>query len=107
MQVKEYCKYKYYLEYDYDLLLEDIQKNISSEIYNISYEMTYIYHKILYTDPCYYWNKNVLKESIDLLEDLYLNYNSELSVDEDIFNYYLMGYNSYLQLTEIIKDLRN
>ena len=107
MQVKEYCKYKYYLEYDYDLLLEDIQKNISSEIYNISYEMTYIYHKILYTDPCYYWNKNVLKESIDLLEDLYLNYNSELSVNEDIFNYYLMGYNSYLQLTEIIKDLRN
>lgn len=98
MQVEDYYKYKYYLEYD--LLLEDIKKNIS-------YEMTYIYHKILYTDPCYYWNKEVFKETINLLDELYSDYNSELSMDEDIFNYYLMGYNSYFQLTEIIKDLRN
>lgn len=69
--------------------------------------MIYIYHKVLSTDPCYYWNKNVLKEAINLLEDLYFSYNSVISVDEDIFNYYLMGYNSFYQLTEIIKDLRN
>lgn len=105
--IEVYCKAKYYSEYNVDELIGDVQENILTDISSISNEMVYIYHKILYTDPCYYWNKNVLKESIDLLEDLYLNYNSELSVDEDIFNYYLMGYNSYLQLTEIIKDLRN
>ena len=105
--IEVYCKAKYYSEYNVDELIGDVQENILTDISSISHEMVDIYHKILYTDPCYYWNKNVLKESIDLLEGLYLNYNSELSVDEDIFNYYLMGYNSYLQLTEIIKDLRN
>jgi len=105
--IKEYCKVKYYQEFNTDSLLSEVQEKVFADITNINHEMVYIYHKILNNDPCYYWDKSVLKSTVNLLEDLYSNHNSDLFIDEDIFNYYLMGYNSYYQLTEIITDLRN
>lgn len=105
--VKECCKIKYYSEFNSDKLLSEIQAKVSSDVDGISYEMLYIYHKVLNSDPCYYWDKDILENTIHLLEDLYSNYSSLLSIDEDIFSYFLMGYNSYSQLTESITDLRN
>lgn len=105
--VKEYCKTKYYLEYNSEKLLREVQQKVASDVTSIEHEMTYIYHKILHSDPCYYWNKCVLEKTIYLLEDLYSNNSLALSIDEDTFNYFLMGYNSYCQLIEIITDLRN
>lgn len=102
---KEYCKTKYYLEYNSEELLREVQEKVSSDVTSIEHEMTYIYHKILSTDPCYYWDKGLLANTIHLLEDLYSNNGSALYIDEDIFSYFLMGYNSYCQLTEIITDL--
>ena len=106
-RIKEYCKAKYYLEYNSEKLLSEVQAKVSPDITSIEHEMIYIYHKILSSDPCYYWDKGLLENTIHLLEDLYLNNSSALSIDEDIFNYFLMGYNSYCQLIEIITDLRN
>lgn len=105
--MKEYCKVKYYSEYNSEKLLNVVQEKISSDITSIEHEMIYIYHKILFSDPCYYWDKGVLDNTIQLMEELYSNNSSALSIDEDIFNYFLMGYNSYWQLTEVITDLRN
>ena len=105
--MKEYCKAKYYSEYNSEKLLNVVQEKISSDITGIEHEMIYIYHKILFSDPCYYWDKGVLDNTIQLIEELYSNNSSALSIDEDIFNYFLMGYNSYWQLTEVITDLRN
>lgn len=105
--VKEYCKTKYYLEFNSDILLSEIQDKVSADITSIKHETLYIFYKILNNDPCYYWDKSVLESTINLLEDLYSNHNSNLSIDEGIFNYFLMGYNSYCQLAEIITDLRN
>lgn len=105
--VKWYCKSKYYSEFNSAKFLTEVQAKVESGISDISYETLYIYYKLLSSDPCYYWDKNVLSQTIQLLEDLYSNHTSSLSIDENIFNYFLMGYNSYCQLTEIIVDLRN
>ncbi|MGI6427055.1 MAG: hypothetical protein ACOX0L_05630 [Natronincolaceae bacterium] len=72
--VKEYCKAKYYSEYNLEKLLNEVQEKVSSDITSIEYEMMYVYYKILSSDPCYYWDKGVLDNTIYLLEELYFVY---------------------------------
>lgn len=105
--VKSYCKSKYYQEFDSITLLEKIQSCIDPSVENLCKEFQYIFYKMLYTDPCSYWNKDVYNQTSSLLEELYQKYKTQIEIDESIFNYFLMGYNSYCQLSEIVLDLRN
>ncbi|MGO5066606.1 MULTISPECIES: YecA family protein [unclassified Clostridium] len=105
--VVEYCKDNFYSQFDSDKLLDQINKNINSFITEISHEMLYLLDKIVTTDPCSYWNTSVCAQVYELLEDLYNNHSGTFEIDETIFEYFLMGYNSYSQLSEIILDLRN
>lgn len=100
--VKPYCKSKYYTEFDSTQLLEKIQKNIDPSVTELSKEFQFIFHKMLYTDPCSYWNKDVYNQTSSLLETLFQNYGNQLEIDESIFNFFLMGYNSYCQLSDVI-----
>lgn len=101
----DYCHWKYYSEYNIEELLKDVKK-IDSNVTILHEAFVFIFNKILHTDPCSYWNKDVYIETLTLLEKLYSNYRNQLNIDETIFNYFLMGYNSYMQITEIITDLK-
>lgn len=103
----ECSKYKFYSQFDSDKLLEKINKNIDPSITEINYEVLYILHKIVTIDPCSYWNKSVCNKVFSLLEELYNKYSDLLEINETIFEYFLMGYNSYSQISEVILDLRN
>lgn len=105
--VLEYCMSKYYIEYDSEALLDKIQKSIDPQITNLCKEFQFIFHKMLYNDPCLYWNKDVYVQTSSLLESLFQNFGNNLEIDEPIFNYFLMGYNSDCQISDIIADLRN
>ncbi|WP_278320124.1 SEC-C metal-binding domain-containing protein [Haloimpatiens massiliensis] len=105
--VVEYCKAKFYSQFDLDKLLDQIDKNIDLCITEISHEMLYLLDKIVTTEPCSYWNTSVCGQVYKLLEDLYNNHSNDLEIDETIFEYFLMGYNSYLQISQTILDLRN
>lgn len=105
--VVEYCKVEFYSQFNSDKLLNQINKNIDPSITEISDEMLYLLDKMVTTDPCSYWNTSVCGQVYELLEDLYNNHSDTLEIDETIFEYFLMGYNSYSQLSEIILDLRN
>ena len=105
--VVEYCKYKFYSQFNLENLLNQINKSINPDTSEISHEMLYILDKILTTDPCSYWNISVSRQVYELMEDLYNKHSDTLEIDETIFEYFLMGYNSYLQLSEIVLDLRN
>ncbi len=103
----QYCKSKYYSEFDTEQLLEEIQKQIEPSLTELCEEFQFIFHKMLYTDPCSYWNKEVYGQTFFLLETLFQNYGNQIEIDESIFNFFLMGYNSYYQLSDIILDLKN
>lgn len=105
--VKSYCLSKYYGEFDSAPLLNETQKHIDSSITNLSKEFQLIFYKMLYTDPCSYWNKDVFNQTSLLLKSLYQSYGNQLEIDDAIFNYFLMGYNSYCQLSDVIIDFRN
>lgn len=105
--VKPYCISKYYGEFDSAPLLKETKKHIDASVTKLSKEFQFIFHKMLYTDPCSYWNKDVYNQTSSLLESLFQNHGNQLEVDEPIFNYFLMGYNSYCQLSDVVVDLRN
>lgn len=105
--VVENCKNYFYSQFNSDNLLNEINKKLDLSITTISHEMLYILNKVLSIEPCSYFNVVVCKEVYELMEDLYDKYGKDLEVDEEIFEYFLIGYNSYLQLSEIILDLRN
>lgn len=105
--VVEHCKYEFYSQFNLENLLNQINESIYSDIGEISHEMIYILDNILTSDPCSYWNTSVSRQVYELMEDLYNKHGDALEIDETIFEYFLMGYNSYLQLSEIILDLRN
>jgi hypothetical protein len=98
---------KYYSEFDTKQLLGQIQNHIDPSVKGISEEFQFIFHKMLFKDPCSYWNKSVYNQTYSLLETIFRNYGNQLEIDESIFNYFLIGYNSYSQLSDIILDLRN
>ena len=102
-----YCDAAYYREFDSLALLSDVQACINPSICEFSKEFQFIFHKMLHTDPCSYWDKTVYEQVITLLEKLFQDHAAQLEIDEHTFNYFLMGYNAYCQISETIVDLRN
>lgn len=100
-----YCNCKYYNEYDASTLLTEVQHNVDSSISNINKEFIYIFHRMIHTEPCSYWDKNIYTEVFSLLESLYQAHSSRLKIDEKTFNYFSMGYNAFCQISETICDL--
>lgn len=105
--VVEYCKNEFYSQFDSESLSNQISKNTNLYIKEISAEMLYIVNKVMTTDPCSHFYVEVCRQVYELLEKLYEEHSDNLEIDETIFEYFLMGYNSYSQLSEIISDLRN
>lgn len=105
--VNKYCLAKYYSIFDSTELLSQVQQHIDPNITTLSKEFQFILHKIFYTDPCSYWDKNAFTQTLAQLESLFQTHGSLLQIDETVFNYFLMGYNSYCQVSDIILDLRN
>ena len=103
----EYCNAKYYGEFDYVSFLSEVQKHIDPTISTINKEFQNMLYHILNTDPCSYWNKDVYAQTSALLKNLYQTSGNQLRADENVFNYFLMGYNAYCQISETMVDLRN
>lgn len=103
----QYCKTKYYSEFDTSAFLSEVQKQIDPSITLINREFQNIFYYIFNNDPCSYWNKDVYSQTKHLLEKMSNNCSNQLSVDENVFNYFLMGYNAYCQISETMVDLRN
>ncbi|CEQ29784.1 SecC motif-containing protein [[Clostridium] sordellii] len=105
--VVESCKNGFYSQFDSENLSNQISKNTNLSVKEVSAEMLYIVNKVMTTDPCSHFYVEVCRQVYKLLEKLYEEHSDNLEIDETIFEYFLMGYNSYSQLSEIISDLRN
>ena len=103
--LKPYCEYKYYEYYDASKLLNDVQQNISTSIVSLDKEYAYVFHRMMNTRPCIFWNKDVYTQTVSLLEKLFQDHPSELKIEADTYNYFLMGYDAYCQLCDTILDI--
>lgn len=97
---------RYYTHYNKTELLSEIQQNISKDILHINEGFSFIFDMMLKNDPNIYWNRDAYQQTLTNLESLRVSFPS-ISIDDNCFEYFLMGYNSYDQLSKIILDLRN
>ena len=96
--VNTFCLAKYYSTFDSTELLNRVQQQIDSNITSLSREFLFVFHRVLYTDPCYFWDKKVFTQTLAQLESLAQAHGNPPEIDEPIFKYFLMGYDSYCQV---------
>lgn len=105
--VNTFCLAKYYSTFDSTELLNRVQQQIDSNITSLSREFLFVFHRVLYTDPCYFWDKKVFTQTLAQLESLAQAHGNPPEIDEPIFKYFLMGYDSYCQVSDMVLDLRS
>lgn len=98
--------HKYYAKYDARELLLSVQGKIDKDISVLNEEFALIFDMLLNSEPSIYWNKAAYNQTTSNLEGTYKT-NSNLLIDDACFEYFLMGYSSYIQLSKIISDLQN
>lgn len=101
-----YCQSKYYGLIDKDKILREVQEKIDPTITVLDNMFSYMFNKMLITEPCIYWDKIVYEHTKHQLESN-IALASTIEVNEKTFEYFLMGLNSYNQITESIQDLHD
>lgn len=86
-------------------IIKQINERFDEKIDMINPEVLYALDYILNTDPCYYWNDDIRKNTLLNLEELYRNNYQKIVLDDEIFKHFFIGYNSYIELTKVIQDL--
>ena len=82
-----------------------IEKKINISKENINDKIFPIFNYILYTEQSVYWDKAVYNQVYDELSLIIKN--NSIVFNEDFIEYFLYGYNSYKQITEIMIDMEN
>ena len=97
----------YRKEYDVTPLLLDVQSSFSPLITEIKPAFVALIYKLLNDNPSKYWNRRTAHQIFDLLESCISPEIPTFSFDEKAFEYFLMGYNAYEQLSETWADIHD
>lgn len=99
----EYIEDRYYSKFNKENLLEKYNKKTNEHMSKILNEFSYIFHYILNTRPCYYWNEKVRKCTTEKLNRIINNNN--IKIDSEILHYFFIAYDTYQQITEVMQDM--
>ena len=86
-------------------ILKQINERLDKSTETVNPEILYPIYYILNTDPCYYWNDSIKKNTLSNLENLNINNSNTIVINNDILNHFFIGYNSYIELSKVIQDL--
>lgn len=103
----KYCFYKYFSDAETDKIVKGINKIIEDNMTDIQPFGLGILHKILYSDLYNDFDKNTAKIVFDKLEVIYSTYKDKIILDDEIMESYMLGYNAYIHIPEMINDLAN
>ncbi len=98
---------KYYSNFATDVLQQELMKEIDPSITLVKKEFQEIFEKMIKKDPCLYWDRAVFIQTRDILEKIYKDMQDPISLSDLAVDNFIMGYNSYCQLTETILDLQH
>ena len=84
-------------------ILREVKKRVAPEVVSVSREMLNIFHMILSEEPCCYWNKVAFSTTYSELEKLFAK--DPFVISGDVFESFIIGYNTYCQISEVIRDI--
>ena len=98
------AKYHYYGNDNSQNILQKVNKETSKDMPSCKHELLCVMNDIVNFEPCCYWNKKVFNQTDSALQNIATQCPT-LSIDETIFEFFLSGYNAYMQVTNVINDL--
>ena len=98
------AKYRYYDKDDSQNILQKVNREISKTMPTCEHELLCIMNEVINLEPCCYWNRQVFNQTDSALQSIATQL-STLSIDDAIFEFFLSGYNAYMQVTNVINDL--
>lgn len=104
MDYLEYCKLRYYGKDGSASIIEKIRNELDPDITFCEHELLCIFNDVLNNIPCCYWNKEICAQTISGLENI-INQKVDIIINENIMEYFLIAYHTYIQVSEIINDL--
>jgi len=105
MNCLDYCKVKYYLQDNYKIILTQMQDKLNKDITDISHEMLCIFDDAINKEPSCYWNRTVYQQTCNQLEKIFSAHAASINLNEEIIEHFLIGCNTYRQITDIMNDL--
>lgn len=105
MDCLTYCRETYFSQDNSEIILKQVQNKLNKDIDSISSGMLCIFDDAINREPSCYWNKTVYQQTYSELESLFNAQASPVKLDEEIMEHFLIGYNTYRQITDIINDL--
>ena len=84
--------------------LEEIVKEKLEYSGDIKPEFWNILCEVVLTSPCDFWDRKVEESTLDGLQKLYDDNGCAIKINEEILEYFYMGYSTYRQITDIIVD---
>jgi hypothetical protein len=98
------AKARYYSKDQSEEILRLVHENLNPSIRSLSHEFLCAFHDILTKYPCCNWDKPVFEQCYRRLSDLMVGTSVPLVLDEKMMEHFLIGYNTYRQITDIIND---
>lgn len=98
------AKYRYYGKDDSQNILQKVNREIHKNMSACEHELLCIMNEVISLEPCCYWNRHVFNQTDAALQSIATQLPT-LSIDDTIFEFFLSGYNAYMQVTNVINDL--
>lgn len=98
------AKMRYYSKDGSENIINRLNKELPANISTCKHELLCLFDDIVSNVPCCYWNKEIYAQTLTQSQML-IQENPDIVVDESMMEYFLIGYNTYTQVTSIINDL--
>lgn len=105
MDYFEACKVMYYSKGNKNKVIQELNSRLKLKVNHISDEFLCLFNEILFNEPNYYWNQQIFEETYQELENLFKLNHQQINFDEAILEHFIIGYHTYSQLSDIVKDL--
>jgi len=102
MNFLDYCKIRYRSKADEKKLLSMYNDKASVDIADIKPEFLYVFHYVLSNSPCHYWSAEIKKETYNQLNAQ--THGKSFAITEDILESYYIAFDTYKQITEVMRD---
>lgn len=104
MNFLQECELRYYSKDDSTEVLGKMHEELDSTIVSCEHALLCIFNDILKKAPCCYWDKAIYTQTSEQLEKIIFQ-TPNIVIDENIVEYFIIAYHTYVQISDIINDL--
>lgn len=101
---KIYADIQYKKEFDIERFLERVNNSIPYKLTSLKRGLICLFNDVIFNEPSCYYNKEILSQTIENLNDL-IKSNPSVRINNEMMELFIAAYNAYIQITSVINEL--